>query len=106
MYGSYRCPHCTNQKKLFGSGFKNIKYIECDPSSRAAQLNLCEAAGVTSWPTWVLPDGEKLVGETSLETLAEKTSCSLPSLTPTEGESTSMIDQTAPADEAAEPVTN
>ena len=29
MYGAYWCPHCQAQKKLFGSSFKYVNYVEC-----------------------------------------------------------------------------
>ena len=29
MYGAYWCPHCENQKKLFGSAWEYVPYEEC-----------------------------------------------------------------------------
>lgn len=71
MYGAYWCPHCQNQKKLFGNAFKYVNYIEC-----AENPGKCSAAGIQEFPTWVFPAGDRLVGEQTLETLAEKSQCS------------------------------
>ena len=30
MYGAYWCPHCTEQKALFGDAAKDVPYVECD----------------------------------------------------------------------------
>jgi len=48
MYGTERCPHCQNQKKLFGDAFSSIHYVDCDLSP--AQ---CQAANITGYPTRV-----------------------------------------------------
>lgn len=71
MYGAYWCSHCQNQKKLFGTAFQYINYVECtkDPEK-------CTAAGVLGYPTWTFsnPDGavvNKLEGEVTLEKLAQ-----------------------------------
>src|SRR5579885_3423480 len=29
MYGAFWCPHCAEQKEMFGSSFKYAPYIEC-----------------------------------------------------------------------------
>ena len=72
MYGAYWCPHCANQKKLFGNSYRFIKYVECanDPQT-------CINAGVNGYPTWKFADGSKLEGEQDLQALADKTSCPL-----------------------------
>jgi hypothetical protein len=74
MYGAYWCSHCKAQKEKFGDSFKKIKYIECTENPKE-----CEAAGITSYPTWIFSTGEKLSGETPLELLAEKSACVLES---------------------------
>lgn len=56
MYGAYWCPHCTEQKALFGDAAKDLPYVECDPKGMNARPDLCEKAGVKSFPTWVLGD--------------------------------------------------
>ncbi|MBI2465997.1 MAG: hypothetical protein HYV66_02070 [Candidatus Sungbacteria bacterium] len=73
MYGAEWCSHCQAQKELFDQSFRYINYVECpqDPQK-------CLSVGVEAYPTWLMPDGQKLVGEQSLETLSQKTTCLLP----------------------------
>ncbi len=78
FYGAFWCPHCQNQKKLFGSAEQYLPYVECSTPNGQAQLAVCKEAGVESYPTWVFPDGSREVGEVPLARLAEKTSCTLP----------------------------
>lgn len=70
MYGAYWCPHCAEQKQLFGKvAFGEITYIECDPNGENAQPQLCEAAKVESYPTWEIK-GKTYSGTQPLEQLA------------------------------------
>lgn len=72
MYGTEWCENCQNQKRMFGSSFKYVTYINCDANPTA-----CENAGVTGYPTWIFNDESTLVGTQALETLAEKANCAL-----------------------------
>ena len=78
MYGAYWCPHCQNQKKLFGSSVKYINYVECDPRGDNARPELCKSKGVTGYPMWEFSDGTFGSGEQSLQRLSEKSGCILP----------------------------
>jgi len=78
MYGAYLCPHCQDQKKLFGSSVKYIKYVECDPKGDNANPDLCSSKGIKGYPTWELPDGSFVSGEQTLEFLALRSGCKLP----------------------------
>lgn len=79
LYGAYWCPHCADQKKLFGKkGFEKIAYIECDPRAKDANPELCKQKKIKGYPTWELPDGTLIPGLTQLSELAEKTQCALP----------------------------
>lgn len=69
MYGVDSCPACIQQKTLFGSSFKHIDYAECDKTNR------CSEKGVTSTPTWINADDERLVGVRQLGELAEFGNC-------------------------------
>jgi hypothetical protein len=52
-YGAFWCPHCYEQKQLFGKeAFKEINYVECDPQGKNPQREACIAAGIKSFPTW------------------------------------------------------
>ncbi len=78
FYGAFWCPHCQATKKLFGSSAKLLPYIECSTPDGKSQNNVCKDAKVEGYPTWEFSDGSRLSGELSLETIAEKTKCSLP----------------------------
>ncbi|NQV90006.1 hypothetical protein HQ487_01200 [Candidatus Uhrbacteria bacterium] len=79
MYGAWWCPHCENQKELFGSAFDQVDYVECSTAARTMNQT-CQDAGIEGYPTWELGDGTRLGGEQSLETLATKSGCELPLL--------------------------
>jgi hypothetical protein len=74
MYGAWWCPHCQNQKKTFGSSWKYINDIEC-AIGQSGQTRECKDAGIESYPTWVFPDGTRVLGEQSPESLADKVGC-------------------------------
>jgi len=78
FYGAFWCPHCQNQKALFGKSEKYLPYVECSTPDGKSQLPICDDAGVTGYPTWEFADGSRLGGEIPLATLAEKTNCELP----------------------------
>ncbi len=69
MYGSFKCPHCNLQKKMFGDAFKYIKYVECNPSGKNANPSLCFAKAIENYPTWEI-GGKFYEGAMPLERLA------------------------------------
>lgn len=70
-YGAFWCPHCYEQKQLFGkTAFDKINYIECDPRGIDPQPETCQQAGVQSYPSWEI-NGEMYRGTQPLERLAE-----------------------------------
>jgi glutaredoxin len=71
MYGTDWCPHCADQKALFGGSFKKVNYINCDFDEEACLRNR-----VTGYPTWVI-NGENQGGVQPLETLSALTGCPL-----------------------------
>lgn len=78
-YGAFWCPHCYEQKQLFGKeAFAKVNYIECDPEGENAQPQACVDAGIRSYPTWII-DGEVYRGTQTLEKLAELTGYEGPS---------------------------
>ena len=78
FYGAFWCPHCQNQKAMFGSADKHLPYVECSTPDGKGQLPACQEAKINGYPTWEFADGSRLTGEVSLATLAEKTGCELP----------------------------
>ncbi len=54
MFGAYWCPHCADQKALFGKSVKQLPYFEC--SVNGQQTQACNDRGITSYPTWQFDD--------------------------------------------------
>ena len=75
MYGLYWCPHCEDQKELFGSSFRNIHYVECGTPDHKEQEQ-CVVDGLKDFPIWKFADGERHTGGLSMQELAAKTGCS------------------------------
>ena len=72
-YGAYWCPHCHDQKMLFGKeAAKLINYFECDPKGQNSRAEICQAAAANlkGFPTWEIK-GQFYSGTQSLEKLAE-----------------------------------
>lgn len=70
-YVAWWCPHCHEQKQLFGKqAYSDITHVECDPNGKNARPDLCQAANVQSFPTWVIK-GKTTAGVQSLEELAQ-----------------------------------
>jgi uncharacterized membrane protein/glutaredoxin len=74
FYGASWCPHCQEQKRLFGNSASRLPYIECSPAGpNTPQAPSCNSAGVRSYPTWII-NGRAFVGEVmSLAQLANAT---------------------------------
>ncbi len=77
MYGAYWCPHCTNQKQMFGDSVQHLAYVECSLPHRAGQTEVCKQAGIQGYPTWVFKDGKTFAGELSMEQLSRYSGCKL-----------------------------
>lgn len=76
MYGAYWCPHCQNQKKMFGNAFRYIIYEECaTPGAPQVMTESCTNAGVEGYPTWKNAAGEIIAGEQTFEDLAAFSTC-------------------------------
>lgn len=72
-YGAYTCPHCYEQKQLFGKeAFSEINYIECHPDGKNPQPQLCQKAGIEGYPTWEFK-GQLYPGVRTLDELADLT---------------------------------
>ena len=63
FYGASWCPHCQEQKRLFGASASRLPYIECSPAGpNTPQAPSCNRASVRSYPTWVI-NGRTIAGE-------------------------------------------
>jgi uncharacterized membrane protein len=79
MYGSYRCPHCCDQKALFGAtAVATMPYTECTPGGKNAEPDTCQqeitkASEQTKqpggFPTWQV-NGKYFAGTQPLKALA------------------------------------
>jgi len=72
FYGASWCPHCQEQKQLFGASAERLPYIECSPTGpNGPQAPSCSSAGIQTYPTWIIND-RAYVGEVlSLAQLAD-----------------------------------
>ncbi len=71
MYGAFWCTHCNDQKQMFGrEAVEKLTYIECDPQGKNPQVAVCQAAGITGYPTWEI-NGKMYSGTRSLTELAQ-----------------------------------
>ncbi len=78
FYGAFWCPHCQDQKKMFGDSVDLLPYIECDPKGKDAQPQVCLDQKIEGFPTWIFRDGTRLTGPQSLDVLGERTNCPVP----------------------------
>ena len=63
FYGASWCPHCQEQKRLFGASADRLPYVECSLGGpNSPQSTACRSAGVKSYPTWVI-NGRATVGQ-------------------------------------------
>ena len=76
FYGASWCPHCNEQKEMFGDSMQYVKYVEC-ASDDGGQTEACSQKKITGYPTWEI-NGELSPGKQSFEELSSKTGCALP----------------------------
>jgi cyclophilin family peptidyl-prolyl cis-trans isomerase len=79
FFGAAWCPFCTEQKQLFQDGGKFLPFVEVTnpdrtPNQIAVDLN------ITEYPTWEFPDGTRLTGVQTLQTLAQRAFPSNPTI--------------------------
>ncbi len=77
MYGAYWCPHCAEQKLLFGKSAKYLPYVECSLPNQAGQTQECTNLGIQSYPTWEFAHGKRIEGNLQLQQLSDLSNCSL-----------------------------
>jgi hypothetical protein len=78
MYGLYWCPHCAEQKELFGSAFQYVQYVECGVPGTKKETEECKAAGVAHFPTWEFSDKSRKEAVLQLDALSKQTGCPVP----------------------------
>ncbi len=77
FYGAFWCPHCANQKSLFGNSISKINYIECSLPDRSGQTQICIDEDIQTYPTWGFADGSRVEKVHSLQQLSELSGCEL-----------------------------
>lgn len=74
FYGTEWCPHCQDQKEMFGSAMEYIVFVDCDENRDA-----CVDAGIKGYPTWIIGN-ETLTGTQQLFKLSQVAQCPISSL--------------------------
>ncbi len=70
MYSAYWCPHCHDQKQLFGvKAVKELTVIECAQDGKDNQYQLCRDKEIEGFPSWEI-NGEIYSGVKNLNELA------------------------------------
>ncbi len=55
FYGTFWCPACQQQKRLFGPAAARLPYFECSPSGRTGAIAMeCLAQDIRGYPTWII----------------------------------------------------
>jgi cyclophilin family peptidyl-prolyl cis-trans isomerase len=76
-YGGAWCAHCTEQKELFEDGADFVPFIEVtNPDRTLNQIGLDN--NISSLPTWVFPDGTRIEGAQTLETISDRSEVAIP----------------------------
>jgi uncharacterized membrane protein/glutaredoxin len=71
MYTAYWCPHCHEQKELFGKeATAKLTIIECAPDGRNSQEALCKSKNIEGYPSWEI-NGKLDSGVKPLQKLAD-----------------------------------
>jgi len=77
FWGAAWCPFCTQQKELFADAAYYLPFVEATNPDRSLTAD-AQAAGISSFPTWIFPDGTRATGVQSLEALSSRTGIPLP----------------------------
>lgn len=73
MYGASWCPHCQEQKAMFGLSASRLPYVECSTGPQGSpQTAICRSMNITIYPTWII-NGKRTEEVMSLQQLAEAT---------------------------------
>ena len=73
MYSAYWCPHCHDQKQLFGEkAAAELTIIECAKDGINNQYELCGQKGIEGFPSWEI-NNKIYSGTRDLKELANMT---------------------------------
>lgn len=77
FFGAFWCPHCAQEKALFGASWTKLPYVECSTPDGQGQTQVCIDNKIESYPTWQFKDGSRKEGVLSLQDLSTFTGCPL-----------------------------
>lgn len=77
FYGADWCRFCADQKRLFGDGGKYLPYIDVTNPDRSPK-QIATDNNITTYPTWVFPDGSRLTGLQTLATISQRSGVAIP----------------------------
>jgi cyclophilin family peptidyl-prolyl cis-trans isomerase/glutaredoxin len=77
MYGADWCPHCTATKNLFEDGKLYINFVEVTNPDHSPNA-IATANNITSYPTWVFANGQRLTGQQTLEAISAASGVPIP----------------------------
>lgn len=77
FYGAFWCPHCQEQKQLFGKSISEVNYVECSTPDGSNQTQECKDKDIKGYPTWIFADNTVINKVMPLQDLADKTGCEL-----------------------------
>jgi uncharacterized membrane protein len=57
FYGASWCPHCQQQKAVFGGAADALPFVECAPHGPGQpRATVCEMENIRNYPTWTLDE--------------------------------------------------
>ncbi|HVU06740.1 MAG TPA: thioredoxin family protein [Candidatus Paceibacterota bacterium] len=75
FFGAFWCPHCQEQKSLFGKSWKKLPYVECSTPDGQGQTEICKTNNIESYPTWQWKSGDRKTGVLTFDELSQFTGC-------------------------------
>tara|TARA_Y100001978_G_scaffold16034_1_gene12458 strand:+ start:147 stop:695 length:549 start_codon:yes stop_codon:yes gene_type:complete len=73
MYSAYWCPHCNDQKQLFGKeAVEELIIVECAKDGKNNKYKLCQEKNIEGFPSWEI-NNKIYSGTRSLKELAKMT---------------------------------
>ena len=78
LYGANWDFRVEQQRLLFNRSVDIIKYVDCLGGTDDVILEVCFQEEIEHTPTWVMGDGELILGLQTLEYIAELTDCEFP----------------------------
>nr|YP_002048937.1 hypothetical protein PCC_0285 [Paulinella chromatophora]ACB42727.1 hypothetical protein PCC_0285 [Paulinella chromatophora] len=72
MYSMYWCPHCHEQKELFGKeASSNLNIIECASDGKNSKKDICKENKVNRFPSWEIKNDADSLTDSGVKSLNE-----------------------------------